>query len=72
MVTGHILIFKFLSISFQQLVKTTPTSCVCLVFDSTGVTDFQGPQYRVPGSPPISLTGLNSYPIMISIPMVTN
>lgn len=56
--------------SFHSLVRTTNTSCVCLIFDSNGIEGFQGPEYRLPGSPTCNmvLTGLNSYPTMISIP----
>ena len=44
--------------------------CVLLMFDSNGLPDFKGPKYSFPNSPSPVLTGINSYPFMVSIPHV--
>ena len=61
--------------SLLSLVRQSQTCCVCLVFDSTGLDSFTGPDYHIP--PPASasssdqlLTGLNCYPIMTAVPAV--
>ncbi|XP_064385924.1 KICSTOR subunit 2-like [Halichondria panicea] len=52
----------------SSLIRHTPVTAVMFVFNSTGVPDFKGPRYRFPDSPAPTLTGLNSYPFMITIP----
>lgn len=60
-------------IRFSVLLKQAPpNSCVCLVFDSNGLAGYKGPQYETPSAESPSLSGLNSYPIMMSIPQVFN
>ena len=54
------------------LIRQTPAICICLVFDSNGLADFKGPKYTFPDSPAPVLTGINSYPIMISVPHVSS
>ncbi|KAL5493618.1 hypothetical protein EMCRGX_G014822 [Ephydatia muelleri] len=58
--------FDYLS-NFSAVVKAQAL-CVCLVFDSTGLPDFKGPKYYLPDTPAPMLTGLNSYPFMITVP----
>lgn len=42
------------------------------MFDSNGLENFKGPQYQVPGGTEVpKLTGLNSYPVMMSLPQVS-
>ena len=58
-------------LSFSAVVKAQAL-CVCLVFDSTGLPDFKGPKYYLPDTPAPMLTGLNSYPFMITVPAVSS
>ena len=53
------------------LIRQTPAFCAALVFDSNGLKDFKGPKYHFPDSPAPSLTGINSYPIMVAVPYVS-
>ena len=52
------------------LVRQTPAMCAVLIFNSNGLKDFKGPKYHFPDSPTPSLTGINSYPIMVAVPYV--
>ena len=52
------------------MVRQTPAICAALVFNSNGLKDFKGPKYHFPDSPTPSLTGINSYPIMVAVPYV--
>ena len=61
--------------SLLSLVRQSQTCCVCLVFDSTGLDSFTGPDYHIPPAAAASssdqlLTGLNCYPIMAAVPAV--
>ncbi|XP_019849562.1 PREDICTED: UPF0536 protein C12orf66-like [Amphimedon queenslandica] len=58
----------FLNLFSVLLKQAPPNSCVCLVFDSNGLAGYKGPQYETPSAESPSLSGLNSYPIMMSIP----
>ena len=51
--------------------RTTRTCCVCLIFDTNGLENFKGPNYQLPFTAAPHRTGLNSYPIMISVPHVS-
>ena len=62
--------YLFFVYSFSDLTKHSLTSCICLIFDANGLEGFKGPEYRLPGSPAPTLIGLNSYPIMMSMPQV--
>ena len=57
--------------SMLALFRHIPSVAISLVFDSNGLPEFRGPKYSFPGSPAPVLTGLNSYPFMITIPQVT-
>ena len=52
------------------MIRQTPAICAALVFNSNGLKDFKGPKYHFPDSPTPSLTGINSYPIMVAVPYV--
>ncbi|CAI8031986.1 KICSTOR complex protein C12orf66 [Geodia barretti] len=54
--------------SMLALFRHIPSVAISLVFDSNGLPEFRGPKYSFPGSPAPVLTGLNSYPFMITIP----
>ena len=56
--------------SMLALFRHIPSVAIALVFDSNGLPEFRGPKYSFPGSPAPVLTGLNSYPFMITIPQV--
>ena len=53
------------------MIRQTPAICAALFFNSNGLKDFKGPKYHFPDSPAPSLTGINSYPIMVAVPYVS-
>ena len=56
--------------NMAALFRQIPAISVSLVIDSNGIPDFKGSKYTLPDSHSPVLTGLNSYPFMVSIPQV--
>jgi hypothetical protein len=48
----------------------TSLKCVCVVFDSNGLTKFKGPGYHLPNTPTLELKGISSFPIVIKFPQM--
>ncbi|XP_065897938.1 KICSTOR subunit 2-like [Dysidea avara] len=52
----------------HSALRQSNLTCVCLILDTNGLTNFKGSGYHMPESPALHLTGLGSFPTMISIP----